>query len=420
MCSYKSEVAAKAAQAINPALNVRALQSRVSPDSEDLFDDDFWGGVDVVVNALDNVDARLYVDQRWALSPLQGGGVGVSAAFVSELHKVDACLYINARLHVNQRWAPLQGGVYVLWGCVVLWRRPRRAGQWHACLCMDQRWALSCRVVGGCQGGTALIRLSQVPAWASKPYPSGRVCLLVKLCVQVCVLLQASAGERHAGAQVQHADGHPHPHRELRCAAAPPLWPALACTAPAERCCHADSAAQSRAELSQHTPCLIRPHLSITQLLRPSRCPGAHLCAPQPLRMPCTLSTLRKRAGSSRDPPEKQAPMCTLRSFPHNISHCLTFARSEFEGLLEKGPAEANAFLADPAKYLAAIRQVRSAWCKPCILPCGWPQRPVPCQQPSQVPGCRLKGVCCLPRVCDWQSECRGLKPSEMRAWQPV
>ena len=45
--------------------------------------------------------------------------------------------------------------------------------------------------------------------------------------------------------------------------------------------------------------------------------------------------------------------MCTVHSFPHNIDHCLTFARSEFEGLLEKSPAEANAFLADPAKYLA-------------------------------------------------------------------
>jgi len=28
--------------------------------------------------------------------------------------------------------------------------------------------------------------------------------------------------------------------------------------------------------------------------------------------------------------------MCTLHSFPHNIDHCLTWARSEFEGLLEK------------------------------------------------------------------------------------
>ena len=57
-------------------------------------------------------------------------------------------------------------------------------------------------------------------------------------------------------------------------------------------------------------------------------------------------------SGASRDPPEKQAPMCTVHSFPHNIDHCLTFARSEFEGHLEKAPAEANAFLLQPATYI--------------------------------------------------------------------
>eukprot|EP00239_Pterosperma_sp_CCMP1384_P001938 CAMPEP_0197849798 /NCGR_PEP_ID=MMETSP1438-20131217/13250_1 /TAXON_ID=1461541 /ORGANISM="Pterosperma sp., Strain CCMP1384" /LENGTH=1008 /DNA_ID=CAMNT_0043462637 /DNA_START=225 /DNA_END=3251 /DNA_ORIENTATION=+ len=60
----KSTVAAKAALAINPALNITALQERVSPDTETVFDDDFWDGLDVVVNALDNVNARLYVDSR--------------------------------------------------------------------------------------------------------------------------------------------------------------------------------------------------------------------------------------------------------------------------------------------------------------------------------------------------------------------
>ena len=72
--------------------------------------------------------------------------------------------------------------------------------------------------------------------------------------------------------------------------------------------------------------------------------------------------------GASRDPPEKQAPMCTLHSFPHNIDHCLTYARSEFEGMLEKSPTEANAFLTDPAKYLAAVRQVGVLPCTKCLL----------------------------------------------------
>lgn len=63
-CSAKSTVASAAAQDINPALKVRALQNRVSPDTEDVFDDTFWANLDVVVNALDNVNARLYVDSR--------------------------------------------------------------------------------------------------------------------------------------------------------------------------------------------------------------------------------------------------------------------------------------------------------------------------------------------------------------------
>lgn len=50
--------------AINPELKVNALQNRVSPDTEDVFDDGFWTGTDLVVNALDNVNARLYVDSR--------------------------------------------------------------------------------------------------------------------------------------------------------------------------------------------------------------------------------------------------------------------------------------------------------------------------------------------------------------------
>ncbi|KAH7837468.1 hypothetical protein Vadar_014164 [Vaccinium darrowii] len=52
--------------------------------------------------------------------------------------------------------------------------------------------------------------------------------------------------------------------------------------------------------------------------------------------------------GAPSDPPEKKAPMCTVRSFPHNIDRCLTWARSEFEGLLEKTPIVVNAFLSNP------------------------------------------------------------------------
>lgn len=65
--------------------------------------------------------------------------------------------------------------------------------------------------------------------------------------------------------------------------------------------------------------------------------------------------------GASRDPPEKSAPMCTVHSFPHNIDHCLTWARSEFEGIVEKAPAESNKFLSNPENYLLGARTAGDA-----------------------------------------------------------
>lgn len=70
---------------------------------------------------------------------------------------------------------------------------------------------------------------------------------------------------------------------------------------------------------------------------------------------------LTENYGASRDPPEKQAPMCTVHSFPHNIDHCLTWARSEFEGLLEKTPTEVNAYLRNPKEYNSAMKNAGDA-----------------------------------------------------------
>ncbi|KAH7284607.1 hypothetical protein KP509_34G062100 [Ceratopteris richardii] len=150
----KSTVAASAALAINPYLRIEAFQNRVSPETENVFDDAFWESIDVVINALDNVNARLYVDSR--------------------------CVYFQKPL--------LESGT-----------------------------------------------------------------LGTKCNTQMVI-----------------------------------------------------------------------PHFT-------------------------------ENYGASRDPPEKQAPMCTLHSFPHNINHCLTWARSEFEGLMEKTPTEVNSYLSKPEEYKASM-----------------------------------------------------------------
>ncbi|KAJ9469126.1 Ubiquitin-activating enzyme E1 2 [Diplonema papillatum] len=60
----KSESASKAAQVMNPQFKVKALTERVQPATENIFDEVFWDKLDVVINALDNVKARLYVDSK--------------------------------------------------------------------------------------------------------------------------------------------------------------------------------------------------------------------------------------------------------------------------------------------------------------------------------------------------------------------
>ena len=62
----KSECAAEAVQAMNPDLKGKfvILPDRVGPETEHIFNENFWEELDGVTNALDNVDARQYVDRR--------------------------------------------------------------------------------------------------------------------------------------------------------------------------------------------------------------------------------------------------------------------------------------------------------------------------------------------------------------------
>ncbi|XP_067835670.1 ubiquitin-like modifier-activating enzyme 1 isoform X1 [Heptranchias perlo] len=60
----KSETAAAAVKQMNPNIRVTAHQNRVGPDTEKVYDDDFFEALDGVANALDNVDARMYMDRR--------------------------------------------------------------------------------------------------------------------------------------------------------------------------------------------------------------------------------------------------------------------------------------------------------------------------------------------------------------------
>mmetsp|Transcript_1680 Transcript_1680/g.3589 ORF Transcript_1680/g.3589 Transcript_1680/m.3589 type:complete len:1058 (-) Transcript_1680:364-3537(-) len=76
---FKSATAAKAAQDMNSNMNIVPYQEKVGGDTEHLFGDDFYDKLDGVCTALDNVEARLYVDQRclfYQLPMLESGTLG--------------------------------------------------------------------------------------------------------------------------------------------------------------------------------------------------------------------------------------------------------------------------------------------------------------------------------------------------------
>ncbi len=60
----KSTTAALAAKAMNGSLNIQSYEMKVATETESFFSDDFFESLDMVCTALDNVEARLYVDQR--------------------------------------------------------------------------------------------------------------------------------------------------------------------------------------------------------------------------------------------------------------------------------------------------------------------------------------------------------------------
>eukprot|EP01130_Rhizamoeba_saxonica_P008666 TRINITY_DN3497_c0_g1_i1.p1 TRINITY_DN3497_c0_g1~~TRINITY_DN3497_c0_g1_i1.p1 ORF type:complete len:1135 (+),score=421.45 TRINITY_DN3497_c0_g1_i1:197-3406(+) len=78
----KSVCAAAAAIKMNPDMNIKCYGIPVGPDTEDFFNDDFWGGLDGICNALDNIQARLYVDSKCVFFQkplLESGTLGTKA-----------------------------------------------------------------------------------------------------------------------------------------------------------------------------------------------------------------------------------------------------------------------------------------------------------------------------------------------------
>ena len=75
----KSTTAANAVKMMNPAVNIEAHENRVGAETENVYNDDFFRHLDGVANALDNLEARRYMDQKcvfYKLPLLESGTLG--------------------------------------------------------------------------------------------------------------------------------------------------------------------------------------------------------------------------------------------------------------------------------------------------------------------------------------------------------
>ena len=60
----KSEVAKNAIKLMNPSCNVESLQDKVGPETENIFNNDFWNNNDFIIYAVDSIEARKYIDTK--------------------------------------------------------------------------------------------------------------------------------------------------------------------------------------------------------------------------------------------------------------------------------------------------------------------------------------------------------------------
>ncbi len=73
---YKSKIACENVKKINPKLNIKDLQFIVCEETENIFNDSFWVGQDLIIFGVDNNDARRYIDAQCTNLTLTGIDAG--------------------------------------------------------------------------------------------------------------------------------------------------------------------------------------------------------------------------------------------------------------------------------------------------------------------------------------------------------
>jgi len=90
----KSKTAARVIMEMNKDFKCRDLQRLVCDDSEHIFDDDFWTKQDFIINAVDNVKARRYIDRKctwYGKNLIDSGTLGTKAHVQTITPNITSC-----------------------------------------------------------------------------------------------------------------------------------------------------------------------------------------------------------------------------------------------------------------------------------------------------------------------------------------
>jgi ubiquitin-activating enzyme E1 len=80
---FKSEVAKNFVNKINSSFNINSYSNPVSPETENIFSDYFWDNQDIIFNAVDNVKARMYLNEKVEIHQkfhVDAGTLGVNSS----------------------------------------------------------------------------------------------------------------------------------------------------------------------------------------------------------------------------------------------------------------------------------------------------------------------------------------------------
>ena len=80
---YKSEVSKDFAKKMNNSININSYTNIVCPETENIFSDNFWDNQNIIFNAVDNIKARMYINEKVTIHQkyhVDAGTLGVNSS----------------------------------------------------------------------------------------------------------------------------------------------------------------------------------------------------------------------------------------------------------------------------------------------------------------------------------------------------